>query len=49
MNKITEQSQAIKENKQDTCKLTKDNLHLKSRVAELEGKLFPKDDSYCNY
>ena len=42
--KISQQTQIIDQNKQDICKLTNDNLHLKSRIADLESKIFPKKD-----
>ena len=45
INKITEQTQIIDENKEEICKLTDVNLHLESRVAKLEEKIFPKDES----
>ena len=44
VNKISQQSQIIDQNKQEICKLRNDNLHLKSRVADLELKIFPKKD-----
>ena len=43
-NKISQQTQIIDQNKQEICKLKNDNLHLKSRVADLELKIFPKKD-----
>ena len=44
VNKISQQTQIIDQNKQEICKLTNDNLNLKSRVADLELKIFPKKD-----
>ena len=44
VNKISQQSQIIDQNKQEICKLTNDNLHLKSHVVDLELKIFPKKD-----
>ena len=44
VNKMSQQTQIIEQNKQEICKLTNDNLHLKSRVADLELKIFPKKD-----
>ena len=43
-NKISQQSQIIDQNKQEICKLKNDNLLLKSCVADLELKIFPKKD-----
>jgi hypothetical protein len=40
INKITEQTQIIDENKEEICKLTDVNLHLESRVANWR-KNFP--------
>ena len=40
VNKISNQTQIIDQNKQDICNLTNDNLHLKSRVADLESKTY---------
>ena len=46
VNKISQQTQIIDQNKQKICKLANDNLHLKSRVAELESIVFStKDES----
>jgi hypothetical protein len=36
----SEQSQIIYKSEQNVCKLTNENLHLKSRVNELEIKVF---------
>ena len=43
--KIAVQSQIIYKNNQELCKLTKDNLHPKSRLSDLEEKIFPKGES----
>jgi hypothetical protein len=43
--KLSEQTQIIAENKQELCKLASDNLHLRTRLAELEEKVYPKDKS----
>ena len=43
--KIEDQSYIIDKNNQELCKLTKDNLHLKSRLSDLEEKVFPKSES----
>ena len=45
LTKIAEQSQIIDKNNQELCKLTEDNLHLKSRLSDLEEKVFPKGES----
>jgi hypothetical protein len=42
LTKISEQTQIINKNNQELSKLTKDNLHLKSRLTQLEKKLSPK-------
>lgn len=44
LTKITEQSQIIDKNNLGLCKLTEDNLHLKSRPSDLEEKVFPKGE-----
>ncbi len=43
--KISEQTQIIDKNNQELCRLTNDNLHLKSRLTQLEKKVFPKGDT----
>ena len=43
--KVEEQSHIIDKNNQELCKLTKDNLHLKSRLSDLEEKVFPISES----
>ena len=45
LTKIAEQSQIIDKNNQELCKLTEDNLHLKSWLFDLEEKVFPQDES----
>ena len=45
LTKIEEQSQIIDKNNQELCKLTEDNLHLKSRLSDLEEKVFPQGES----
>jgi hypothetical protein len=45
LTKISEQTQIINKNNQELCKLTKDNLHLKSRLTQLEKKLSPKGNA----
>ena len=45
LTKIPGQSQIIDKNNQELCKLTEDNLHLKSRLSDLEEKVFPKGES----
>ena len=45
LTKIAEQSQIIDKNNQELCKLTEENLHLKSRLSDLEEKVFPKGES----
>ena len=42
---LSEQKETIDRCKQDICKLTSENLNLKSRLAELEQKAFPKNKS----
>jgi hypothetical protein len=37
--KLTKQDETINTNKQDKCKLREENLHLKSRISKLEGKM----------
>lgn len=39
LGKLTKQDETINTNKQDICKLREENLHLKSRISELEGKM----------
>jgi hypothetical protein len=41
--KLFEQNNTININKQELCKLTCENLHLKSRILELKGRLSPKN------
>ena len=41
--KLSEQTQIIAESKQELCKWASDNLHLRTRLAELEKKVSPKD------
>ena len=43
--KVEEQSYIIDKNNQKLCKLTKDNLHLKSQLSDLEDKVFPISES----
>ena len=43
--KVEKQSYIIDKNNQELCKLTKDNLHLKSRLSDLEEKVFPISES----
>jgi hypothetical protein len=43
--KISEQTQIIDKNNQELCRLTNDNLHLKSRLTQLEEKVSPKGDA----
>ena len=43
--KVEEQSYIIDKSNQELCKLTKDNLHLKSRLSDLEEKVFPISES----
>ena len=43
--KLSEQTQIITESKQELCELDSDTLHLRTRLAELEEKVFPKDKS----
>ena len=43
--KLSEQTQNIAESKQELCKLASDTLHLRTRLTELEEKVFPKDKS----
>lgn len=43
MDKLLEQNRDSNENKQNLCKLTNENLNLKSRLDELEEKILPKD------
>ena len=45
LTKISEQTQIINKNNKELCKLTKDNLHLKSRLTQLEEKLSPKGNA----
>ena len=45
LSKVEEQSYIIDKNNQELCKLTKDNLHLKSRLSDLEEKVFPISES----
>ena len=40
---LLEQTEIIAESKQEVCKLARENLHLKSRLAELEALVCPKD------
>ena len=40
--KLVDQARIINENKQDICKLVGENLHLKSRLAELETNVHSK-------
>ena len=42
---LSEQKELIARSKQDICKLTSENLNLKSRVAELEENVFLKNKS----
>ncbi len=42
LTKISEQTQIIDKNNQELCRLTNDNLHLKSRLTQLEEKVSPK-------
>ena len=42
---LSEQRETIDRCKQDICKLTSENLNLKSRLAELEEKVFPKNNN----
>ena len=42
---ISEQTQIIDKNNQELCRLTNDNLHLKSRLTPLEEKVSPKGDA----
>jgi hypothetical protein len=37
--KLTKQDETINTNKQEICKLREQNLHLKSRISKLEGKM----------
>jgi hypothetical protein len=37
---LSEQVKIINTSKQDLCRLTRENLTLKSRISELEGKVF---------
>ena len=41
--KLFKQNNTINISKQELCKLTCENLHLKSRISELEGRLSPKN------
>ena len=43
--KLSEQIEIIHKSKQDLCKLTKENLNLKSRLAILETKVFSENKS----
>ena len=43
--KLSELNHVIYKNEQNICKLTNENIHLKSRVNELEKKLLSKDKS----
>jgi hypothetical protein len=43
--KLSDQTQIINESKQEICKLVSENLNLKSRLAELEEKVFPRNQS----
>ena len=43
INKLSEQTQIINKSKQDICKLSDENLNLKSRLAELEVKILSED------
>ncbi len=45
LTKISEQTQIIGKNNQELCRLTNDNLHLKSRLTKLEEKVSPKGDA----
>ena len=45
LTKIAEQSRIIDKNNQELCKLTEANLHLNSRLSDLEEKVFPKGES----
>ena len=45
LTKISEQTQIIDKNNQELCRLTNDNLHLKSRLTQLEEKVSPKGDA----
>ena len=40
--KLSDQTRIINENKQDICKLVGENLHLRSRLAELENNVRPR-------
>ena len=41
LTKTSEQTQIIDKNHQELCRLTKNNLHLKSRLTQLEEKVSP--------
>ncbi len=45
LTKKSEQTQIIDKNNQELCRLTNDNLHLKSRLTQLEEKVSPKGNN----
>jgi hypothetical protein len=48
LEKLSEQVKIINTSKQDLCRLNGENLTLKSRISELEGKVFSIEKSHGN-